>query len=329
MSSHRSRGYSRGSQASHSSQASQASLILTNDDLKRITEQYLKRFEVDTKITENLAQAYNKCPELLRQKRPVISPSSASKYTKKAIVIVGAAGSGKSYVQRYLFSKVPDFQYYLYNPDTYSEILMEEYRILQRNEAGEGIPVSPKKQKVLELVVRDVVGIPEGHDTEIQGAITYWKSRSMRWFLSFGQLCSMEDFKRLTTKGTPIVIDRTGDTTYSKSSNSMSVMEQIKYLKRLGYSVYLLAVYSPLNTVLERNAKRARNLEDDVVKKIWHNLFGTRSTVLEEYREELGKEHMMVLNNSESRSPLKFETHTLDEVREQFIKWMTPSPKQV
>ena len=98
----------------------------------------------------------------------------------------------------------------------------------------------------------------------------------------------------------PVVIDGTG-AKYDK------IMSQKQALEEFGYDVSLLFVNTPLDVALERNAKRERSLDVDVVKKMWqavqNNLgkfqqtFGDKMVIIDNGKVITDKKELIDFNN--------------------------------
>jgi predicted ABC-type ATPase len=297
--------------------------------MRTITKIYLQKLGGLVDPLQSIEE--NQCPPFLREKRGVISPKnspggvSGLKYNKTAVFITGAAGSGKSYIQRYVFSAVPDFKYYLYNPDIYLELLMEEYKLLQKEAQGEYVKASPKKQTVLVEAIKEVKARNKFIDDALmQHYIARWKDRIIRWFIGIAQACTQEDYNRLMAAGIPLVIDRPGDTLEPKYKSASSVMQQVRQLKKHGYDVYMIIVYANKETALERNAKRARSLPDAVIEKIWEGLFGDDSNVINAYQKELGDKMILLDNSGGGVKTVKgIHTVSLENAKKRFSEWMS------
>lgn len=98
----------------------------------------------------------------------------------------------------------------------------------------------------------------------------------------------LEKFINLYVKNNlGIVFDATG--------RNLNVLKQMKeMLETVGYDTFLIYVHTDLDTALERNAKRPRQLKPDVVKRIHQQVMGN----LPEYFKLFNKDKILVINNT-------------------------------
>ena len=103
--------------------------------------------------------------------------------------------------------------------------------------------------------------------------------------LNIGTKCSKEDLETAISAQKNIIIDKPAD-------NWKPTMDLKKRLEDNGYKVFMLVVYASIDTSLQRNASRARELPIPVVINIW---VGVRDNI-EKYRATFS-DKIGVINN--------------------------------
>lgn len=267
-----------------------------------ITRRYIKRrYKELGKTYEDIKTILNDCSQL-RERIPIHLSSNTHSTNPKALFILGPAGSGKSYVIDKLLPNPLPRSMYLYNPDQYTETLMELFQL-------------PKKDNVaanadLEASIREAFPSMD-IDDDMKDIKDEWAAGMIRWFLGQGKTCSFQDFNAIVKAKASIVIDRPGDSLTPKTRNpdktvfdkNNSVYQQMQHLHKNGYQIYIVLVTASEETCVKRNNARTRNLPEGVVRGIcdrFNRLIPTYQSIAETNQWPL-----MVYDNNEGMSPSK------------------------
>lgn len=181
----------------------------------------------------------------------------------KAVILLGGAGSGKTYAASKMFGVPRGLSFSTgglkaVNSDTPFELL------LRRNNIDLDLSKLPADQK-------DAV-VGTGPD-------------SLR---SKAQRVRDIQYDRYSEEGTGILLDSTGEW-------KDHIQERVRDLQSKGYDVTIVFVDTPLETAMERNRARERRLPDHVVERM-HSVVRRNVAELQEELGDLGVEFTTVQN---------------------------------
>jgi len=234
---------------------------INRENFTKITTEYLNRVG---RSYDEINKIINDCLKYQTLFREEIKPTSLDPTKKpKALFLLGPAGSGKSFVFKKL-SFPPNV--YLYNPDQYVEAVLDLFQFTDENE------------RILKDIIKDVIPESNEHENTLSDYFYKWKSGLTIWLLGRAKECSFKDFNHIVENRASLIIDRPGDSLFAKTraygsnkgfTKDASVNDQMKYLKKKGYDIFILIVYTDLETCLKRNRGRKRSLPPHTVKNIW------------------------------------------------------------
>jgi|APGre2960657468_1045069.scaffolds.fasta_scaffold00490_11 hypothetical protein len=190
--------------------------------------------------------------EPLRAHIPIPMMPSVSGGTPFAVIVSGPAGAGKT--------------------STYKKVLPKWFL-----ESAEYINVDDYAEHLL-----NVFRLSKPHRSDINWTEMFSLNSKI---LNIGTKCSKEDLETAITAQKNIIIDKPAD-------NWKPTMDLKKRLEDNGYKVFMLVVYASIDTSLQRNASRARELPIPVVINIW---VGVRDN-LEKYKVAFS-DNIGVINN--------------------------------
>jgi predicted ABC-type ATPase len=271
----------------------------TNGD---ITRRYIeKRYKKQGKTYEDIKTILNDCSHL--RERIHIPSTFATKTKPKALFILGPAGSGKSYVINQLLPNPLPRSMYLYNPDQYTETLMELFQLPKKDDVAANAD--------LEASIREAFPSMDIDDEQMKDIKDQWAAGMIRWFLGQGKTCSFQDFNAIVKAKASIVIDRPGDSLTPKTRNpnktvfdkNNSVYQQMQHLYKNGYQIYIVLVTASEETCVKRNNARMRSLPEGVVRGICDRF----NDLIPAYQDiaRQNKWPLMLYDNNEGVSPSK------------------------
>lgn len=250
---------------------------------------------------KSLVEVNQESCETMRQSMTLRHPLGDCNGRRVAIFLAGPAGAGKSYIYNYL--QLPQLNYAYYNVDTYYEHLLWKNNIIKMDENKRYS--SNMKAKLLDLVgemKKELqYSMKRKDETDLEAYASKQLASIRGKLMAKAKECMDEDYQTIVDTCANVVIDKPGNV-------ASTLLAMKRDLDERGYETYMIVVYAPLDTVVERDSQRYRQLGKTTITKIWQGVMKN----LTKYKKEFGDDKFFVINNSneriESLNGVKFTT---------------------